>query len=280
MKFKYSFSVLRYVHDPVTQEFVNVGIALFSPEAGYLRSMCTTSYARVSQLFERIDGARFRQMSRYVQERVSAMGREWENRLPFNSDERIETILSTVLPPDDSSFQFSRPGVGLSSNLDLTLQELYRRHVECYTLQGEGPRRTDEDVWKRFREPLDRVHVTPRLNPKRIIAPSYEYDFQRSWKNEIWHVLEPVSFDMVDAGSMLDKANRWVGRATSLMESSESFEIHMLLGEPTDNRLCATFIKAQNILNKMPGRKVFVKESEADSFAEELAREIELHAGD
>ena len=30
MKVAYSFSVLRYIHDPVTQEFVNIGVAVFS----------------------------------------------------------------------------------------------------------------------------------------------------------------------------------------------------------------------------------------------------------
>jgi hypothetical protein len=43
MKAAYSFSVLRYVHDPVTQEFVNIGVAVFSPEARYFRAICTTS---------------------------------------------------------------------------------------------------------------------------------------------------------------------------------------------------------------------------------------------
>lgn len=119
--------------------------------------------------------------------------------------------------------------------------------------------------------------MTPWLSPKRIVASSYDYEFERSWKNEIWHVLEPVSFDMVEGGSMLEKANRWVGRATSLLDSSEPFRIHMLLGEPTDERLKGTFIKAENILNKMPGRKEFIRESEAEAFAEEFGREIGRH---
>jgi hypothetical protein len=82
---------------------------------------------------------------------------------------------------------------------------------------------------------------------------------------------------MVDAGSILEKANRWVGRATSLNDSSERFKIHILLGEPQDDRLRSAFEKAQNILNKMPGQKEFVHEAEADAFADELAREIGEH---
>jgi hypothetical protein len=35
-KTPYSFSVLRYVHDPVSQEFANIGVAFFSSQARYL----------------------------------------------------------------------------------------------------------------------------------------------------------------------------------------------------------------------------------------------------
>ena len=79
---------------------------------------------------------------------------------------------------------------------------------------------------------------------------------------------EPISFDLLEAGSILEKANRWVGRATSLMDSSDRFRIHMLVGGPTDERLRTVFHKAQNILNKMPGDRAFVQESEAEAFAE------------
>jgi DUF3037 family protein len=276
MKIPYSFSVLRYVHDPTTQEFINIGVAVFSPEARYLRAICTTNYSRIREMFQKIDGQRFRQLSRYIQDQILTAGKQYESSLPFETGQDIEHLLAGILPPDDSAIQFSRAGVGLSDDLDRTLHELYERFVNRYAA-GESPRRTDEEVWRVFREPLDRALVTPWLKPKRIVASSYDYEFERSWKNEIWHVYEPVSFDMVEAASMLDKANRWVGRATSLMDSPDAFRIHLLLGEPQDERLKPTFVKAQNILNKMPGKKDFVQESEATAFAEQLASQLTKH---
>jgi hypothetical protein len=278
MRNPYSFSILRYVHDPVTQEFINVGVALYSRQAGFLRAMCTVHYSRITQTFTKIDGNRFRQLARYIQTEINAIGESLAEELPFEPDRTIEPLLGRVLPPDDSSIQFSSPpGVGLSANLDNTLAELFDRYVERYATRPGEARRDDEDVWRVFREPLEELHVTAHLEPKRIIASSYDYEFQRAWKNEIWHLYEPVSFDLVDAGSILDKANRWVGRATSLNDSSDRFKIHMLLGEPQDDRLRTTFVKAQNILNKMPGQKDFVRETEAFAFADELAREVLSH---
>ena len=277
MRFAYSFSVLRYVHDPVSQEFVNIGVAVYSADAKYLRAQCSLSYARISEMFQKIDGSKFRQIARYVQDEVCRLGTERSTMLPFEPASNIENILAGVLPPDDSAVQFSRAGVGLSSDLDETLGDLFHRHVEYYASSSETHRRTDEEVWRVFREPLDRAKVTPYLAPKLIVAPSYQYEFARSWKNEIWHVCEPISFDLVEPESMLDKANRWVGRATSLMDSPDSFRIHLLIGGPSDRSLRGTFVKAQNILNKMPVKKEFIQESDADAFAEKLAESVARH---
>lgn len=278
MSVPYSFSILRYIHDPVTQEFLNIGVAIFSAEAKYLNAKCTTKYSRISETFCKIDGVGFRQLSQHIQDSIRSAGREYSSSLPFEPNRSIEQILAKALPRDDSSIQFSEAGVGLSSNLDQTLQDLYQRYVEKYLAAGESTRRDDEDVWRVFRDPLDRVHVLPNLKPKRIVAPDYDYEFQRSWKNEIWHLYEPVSFDMVEAASILDKANRWLGRASSLNDSAEPFRIHLLIGEPQDGRLKSAAVKAENILNKMPVEKDFVKESDAESFAEELASEMKKHA--
>jgi len=64
MSTPYGFSALRYVHDPVTQEFINIGVAVYSREAGFPRAICTTYYGRITRMFTKIDGNRFRQLTR------------------------------------------------------------------------------------------------------------------------------------------------------------------------------------------------------------------------
>lgn len=276
-KTPYSFSVLRYIHDPVSQEFANVGVAVFSAQGRYFEAICAQHYGRISRIFGSIDGDRFRQTTRFIQDRIRRIGSEMSDSLPFEANLTIEGLLAGILPPDDSSFQFSPNGVGLSTNLDETLRELFTRFVDKYS-SPEPVRRDEEEVWKVYREPLDRRHLTPYLSPKKIIAPNYEYEFKHSWKNEVHHVYEPVSFDLIEANSIVDKANRWLGRATSLADSKEKFEMHLLLGEPQDAGLKNAFTKARNILNKIPNRPELIREDEAEDFAEELAHKIRAHS--
>jgi hypothetical protein len=278
-KTPYTFSVLRYVHDPVSQEFANIGVAVFSKQERYLNAICTPNYGRISTIFEKIDGYRFRQTTRYIQDRVQSLGQELRSTLPFELTPSIEKLLTLVLPPDDSAFQFSPVGGGVSDDLDETLRELFARFVDRYS-SSESSHRDDDEVWKVYREPLERRNVVAFLHPKKIIAPNFDYEFEHSWRNEVWHVYEPISFDLLEANSIVDKANRWLGRGTTLAESNEQFKIHLLLGEPQDSHLRNAFIKAQNILHKMPRNPEFVKESEAESFADQVASEIKAHEKD
>ena len=277
----YSFSVLRYIYDIVTAEFVNVGVAVYSGDSSFLKAKCTIQYGRISRVFDRIDGDRFRQMIRYIEEEITRLGNRLNQQnlafaeLPTN----IEGLLKRIVPPDDSALQFSPAGFGVSADLTSTLAELYERYVERYTVGQEVASRSDEDVWRVFREPLERRSVLSTLTPKRISAPDYEYQFRAAWKNEAWHVYEPVSLDLVEPNSLLEKANRWAGRSMNLAESLEPFRMHLLIGGPQDARLEPTFVKAQNILRKMPGNPELILESDAESFAADLEREMALHGG-
>ena len=79
----------------------------------------------------------------------------------------------------------------------------------------QSRRRSDEEIWRIFRKPLERRNLISTLKPKRITAPDYDYDF----KNEVWHVYEPVSFDLIEPNSLLEKANRWLGRSAGRCEA-------------------------------------------------------------
>jgi hypothetical protein len=115
------------------------------------------------------------------------------------------------------------------------------------------------------------------MQPKRIVAKDYDYEFDHAWRNGEWNLYQPVSMDLLDAESILDKANRWLGRATNLKDSNEQFHLWMLLGEPKTEKLRDAYTKALNILNKMPVKKDFVTEHEAAKFSETLASEIANH---
>lgn len=277
MRKPYKFAVLRYIHDPIVQEFANVGVVLFSPEMQYLDAACVSNYGRLTKMFVKVDGARFRELTRHVQTQIQATGEELRRGHEFVSGLSFDAVLARIIPPDDMSFAFTAAGVGFSEDFDKTLRELYSRFVLKYAGVNEIQRRTDDDIWRVYRKHFEHRHVTKNFVSKRIAATDFEYNFHHSWRNETWHLYEPMSFDMTNEDDILNKANKWLGRATVLQSSPDSWKMHVLLGEPRDSKLESAYVKAENILNKMTAPHEFISEGEAEQFAESVAQEMASH---
>ncbi len=144
MKTAYSFVVLRYMHDVVTGEFINIGVALYAPGAKFLGGICNTRYGRVGKMFGEIDGDYFRGLMRYIEARFEEMGDKLRNELPLDGvPSDILQIAKGILPPDDSSLQWSEAGGGLTEHPAKALEELFVRLVERYEERQKRPNRED-----------------------------------------------------------------------------------------------------------------------------------------
>jgi hypothetical protein len=278
MSAKYTFTVLRYVHDVVAGEFANVGVALYAPEAGFLGCICATTYGRLSRFFPGVEGDHIKKLLRHIQTRIDEMGSALIDRLPLpDAPGDATSWIARVLPPDDSSLQFSAMGAGLSDDPGATLQELFHRYVALYQDVNQRISRIDEEIWPVFRQHLAQRNILSRLQPKRIAAKDYEHEFPHAWKNGVWNACEAISFDLMDSADIVEKANRWLGRTINLFESQEKFRLHLLLGKPRLAKQIDSFYRAQNILHKMPCPHDLFTEEEAEHFADFVQSELKTH---
>jgi hypothetical protein len=79
----YTYSVLRYVHDVTSGEFVNVGVALYAPQARYLSAICRTTYGRLNKVFPGVNAEHFKALMRHIQNSFEAQGERLAGELPF-----------------------------------------------------------------------------------------------------------------------------------------------------------------------------------------------------
>lgn len=167
-------------------------------------------------MFGHIDGEYHRKNLRYLQAKFNELKIHLEQELDFGMPAKeINALLAQVLPPDDSALQFSPAGAGLTSDPAKTLEMLYHRRVEKYAEKPDRHGRSDQEVWKVFKGGFEKQkNVLPKLQPKKIVASNYDYEFEHAWKNSNCHAFEPVSFDLVEPSSIREKANGWVGRVT------------------------------------------------------------------
>jgi hypothetical protein len=272
----YSYSVLRYVHDVTTGEFVNVGLALYCADMHYANATCRTSAKRLTPLFPSLDGNHFRSLMRKVQTRFEALHEEVSSQLALRSYGSVMELAHSVIPKDDSTLQWAPMGSGLTSDPDATLEQLFERFVTKHEESSTVHRRNDEQVWKNFSRELEQQQVLKHFQPKTFTTPDDEIKFDRAWKNHAWHCLAPVSFDLASAESIRDKAHKWLGQIASV--GSDELKLYFLVGEPSQADLYPVYQSALNILKKASDSTEVITEKEATALSHRLAAQVAEHA--
>jgi hypothetical protein len=270
MNTPFSFSVLRYFHDVIGGEFVNIGIVVYAPSQEFLSCKISKRYARLSAAFHGFDFSSYHAYTRKLEERINRHRAEIETGWLFK-EPKLDDLLRYYLPADASAYQFGPVHCGITANLEKEIERQFKRYVTQYVKSDVSESRDDDEVWTAFKKSVPDKNLLTKLRHKVVLAPDYEHLFEHAWKNERWHFAEPLSLDLMDAGSIIDKAHRWRGRLDSLSESSLDFKVHFVVGVPKTPLLRKSAEDAQNILRKLNKLVEIVLEDQTS----ELVREIE-----
>jgi Protein of unknown function (DUF3037) len=271
----YSYTVLRYVHDVMTGEFVNVGVVVHA-ESG-LKSKFRSTYGRVSSVFPGLDEKAFKDALRAVHNAIEKLEKSEKSAGFFQSSPDAMTFARKAMVADDSSFQWSPPGSGVTRDAVATLNQLYDRFVTRHEKHG-ARRRDDADVWKPIRQKLEELNVADKFHERTFRGSVEEITLEHAWKNGKWHVIYAVSLDLADADGVKAKAHRIRGHLDSVNDGLvDELALNVVLGRPTNVDLMHAYNTARKILDNAALRPIIVDEEGADQLVTRLADEINAH---
>ncbi len=282
MRTAYTYTVLRYVHDVVSGEFVNVGLILHAAGLKVVKHRIRTTIGRVRHLFPDLDKYGYAEALRAVKRglrKQSDQSSKAGGLVLQNTD--AGRIARAALPGDDSSLQWSPVGSGITDDIEKTFERLYLRHIDRYDQKGPT-RRTDEDVWRPIVESLINRNVPICFEPKVIEGPADSVEFKHAWKNGSWHAYEPVSLDLAEPENIKDKARRIYGHLAAVADgASEQVSLRLLVGAPQNKDLSSAYESALKILRKVTffDAKI-IEERDFDDLVDEIEKEIQFHVNE
>lgn len=141
----YSYTVLRYVHDVVSGEALNVGVVMHAPASSFLEVRTRGTMGRLKQTFPDLDREAFANAMQAVRRGFATLAKH-AHKMPLfdvHADARAHAV--KVLPDDDSALQWSPTGTGVTTDPARTLDRLYERYVTRYD-STPVRRRSDDDV--------------------------------------------------------------------------------------------------------------------------------------
>jgi len=278
MKTAYSYTILRYVHDVLTGEFLNVGVVVHMPGSAVVCFKMRSTMGRLKGVFPDIDRGAFVSSIFAVRRGLQKIAKDESSAGFFKSEGDAVAIARKAIPADDSSLQWSPPGTGIADDPQKALDRLFERFVSRYDSHSRH-RRTDDEVWKTVRQKLEELNLGERLHEKTINGGLDDIIFKHAWRNGQWHVYEPLSFDLVDADGIKGKAREWLGHLSAVQAGgqAEQFKAHFVVGAPSNPALTAAYETAIAILKTAPNHPEVFEESQVESLVSRIEAEVRTH---
>lgn len=275
----YSYVVLRYVHDVLTGEFVNVGVVMVAPQNGKFLAKTRKTIGRIKHVFPDLDRTAFVGAMKAFDRGIRRVRTQVATEGLFSDQVNASGYARQILPNDDSSLQWSLAGSGLSANIEETFARLFERFVSRYDTYS-AKRKSDDDVWRPVKEMLSQRGVQLHLESKIVSGKADSIEFSRAWKNGIWHVYEPLSFDLADADGIKDKARKWRGHLAAVAEGAqEDIQLNFLIAPPEKRSLLSAYHNAIEILGGSPFKTKVFEEDDVNAFVNEIEDEVREHQG-
>ncbi|MDX8445349.1 DUF3037 domain-containing protein [Mesorhizobium captivum] len=271
----YTYMILRYRHDPVAGEQINVGVVVHAARSGFLGAVMRHSYGRISKMFPTLDGATLRHDLASIERAFHKLAKSNVSG-DMVDQPNASTYAHRVVGKDDSALIWSEMGSGMTSDAAKTLENLNSRFVLRYD-EVTSARRSDADIWRPFRDLLLERRIGDIFQRKTITGVHDAVDFDHAWKNGKWHCFQPLSFDLTTPEGIQEKAARWVGHMVGLKQAEEEFQPYFIVGEPSDAALATAYERAIDFIRAAPLNPEIIPEKEMDDLANDLADKVHAH---
>lgn len=273
----YSYTVLRYVHDVMTGEFVNVGVVLHAQASRTLLFKVRNTIGRIKGAFPDLDVRAFKAAMTSAQRCLTRVAIDFERGDLFDEGGNALSFARAAIPLDDSSLQWSHLFTGLTDDPRKALERVFTRQVARYDGRSHV-RRTDDEVWRPVRDLLAERKVPVDMQSKVVVGATDQITFPHAWKNGRWHAYAPVSLDLADAEGIKDKARRWRGHLAAVADgASADLKLHFIVGAPQNKELQPAYEAAVAILRKAPFSPEVFQEGQIDELVSQIEDEVRAH---
>lgn len=210
------YAIVRFVPFAETEEFANVGVALYAPHSGYFGfKVLRKRLARITAFFEHVDAALLRRTMVDVRDEMARVEAEFEKLAQQGPAEAGMALWRELTKPKSSQIALSSERVVLTEQPRAQLADLFARYVEHdFEARDKVDRVLDRRVlgWLKTAKLAERFRADAVGNE----AFSAKFPFVERAGGNVLKVIKPLSLAQADSVKVFERGGAWVQRLHNL----------------------------------------------------------------
>jgi len=278
----FTYSVLQYKHSLVLGESINVGILFAFPDEKKVEFVYGNS-TRLKAIYPHFDTTLFGHLLKNVENKIRQRSNEVFFEDSFNRG-IVEFIHTQILREDSTTLQFKEP---IAVNNYSHSRENAVKEFSAILLPGiiqTKPiiRQTEDLIIKKFTRYIfdKKPELENRIERNPIISTeNLSLKFDLAWQNGSLNIVKAISFDLLDKGSIQNKAVTNFGALTALRDvaSDKKIKFDLIISPPQSEAFFVSYKNALALLNTIDVNKEIILSNGIEQFSERTIDELESH---
>lgn len=246
----YHYSVLRFMPFIETREFVNVGVALISPETGQLIfKLASTRFARVSQFFDSLDNNLYKNSIEMFQDEL----KRTQDYCQQNnvSGKRLIEHFKELVRRRESVLHFGDFStlVNEKTSVDV-LNDLYERFIAPISRSKKS---REQEMARALRRDIERRFAV-NYTEKELTVGHYKFKIPLVYQqSNRMSVIKPLAFEQRTALKALEHGEVWIRRIQKLVKQQMiTYDSALFtLESPNDTGFSSVYHEIEHEISKL-----------------------------
>jgi hypothetical protein len=270
MKREIKYSVLQYKHSQLLNEAVNVALLVYFPAEERI-AFVLGNVNRIKALYPEFSPSFFQKFIKIIQVRVELLQAKPGNEVS-NFDDFIHR---NILANDATVLQFTKAAAAIIANrpFDSIVEDYANLFLPDRNADKAPIRHNEQYLVNKIKKSF---FANKEVQRKVLPENSFEYNglnfkFDLGWQNGSLNLIKTLGFDLLDEGSIQNKAVTQFGNLTLLKNKAEdeNLRFDLIVSKPQAPRLFKAYDKALDILEQIDVPKKVIEEKQIAVYTEE-----------
>lgn len=277
MNIFFTYSLLQYKHSPVLGEAINVGILFYFPKENHFEFTRGDGY-RAKAIYPDFDNSLFNGYIKTITNKIKNQVTLFNEQVDKSDFARY--IHQNILAEDAAGLVFTQP-----VQVNYTNGEIHQVVNEYAKLLLPGIitekpsvviKHNENFILKTFQGYLIRNNTAldKKFKKNQIIhTPHFNIKFELAWEQKSINYIKPLSFDVNDENSILNKAAILFSHLTDLKEYAKlhNTRFDILISKPQDKQFIKEYENALDLIDSVKVPKQLLTQEKWEDYTAETA---------